>query len=360
MADLSISADKLARIPLWFADKAKDTLSAEHWVHRIDSLQRTQGWSDEQTGGHAYHAFRGKALMFIDFLRDEKMDTDKWSVIKPQFLKLFGTQVHDHSRITNLSMHQKVGEESYYYAFRVRAQVREFFASMEDNAPQADDPSFQVTPDMQTMFPENVQRAAIIAWAIIIAKEYFRRGKDHVNNALCKTIFLNGLLPNIRTSTKLQAANTMAEAVDAAISVEKATKGPSEGATEVHHISTDDKVEDKTPTEAEVAAMVSRFMKRRNNGSNANRSSFTPRYGGNDRRGSTECWYCHKKNHMQATCRLRISRGAALVSKPRTVQEIDTDRMLYQEAPEDSDIQTEDESEDQLLAAAIDAHSLNY
>ena len=73
--------------------------------------------------------------------------------------------------------------------------------------------------------------------------------------------FLNGLLSNICTSMKLQAATTMGQAVDAAISVAKAIKGPSEVTTDVHQIGKEWSPDDNAPTEAETDAMVPHFMK---------------------------------------------------------------------------------------------------
>jgi hypothetical protein len=63
---------------------------------------------------------------------------------------------------------------------------------------------------------------------------------------------------------------------------------------------------------------------------------------------------------MQLNCKLRLSRGAAMVNKPRTVQEIQHDRMAYQiEESEESDSEETKSEKDNLEVTSLSRNHLN-
>ena len=231
MADERFDTDKLARIPIWHGDKSKDSLTAEHWIRRVDLLQKSQGWSDLQAASYAYLAFRSQAVVFNDYLRKQKINVDDWPVVRKEFLRYFGTQRQDNTRVTNLALRQKVGEGCHYFGFRVSATVDEFESSITHRAPTADDPRLGEVPGEWTQLLQGVADVPafirlVSAHTFRIATGYYHEGIEHYGDHLARTVFLNGLLPNIQALAKLQPAATLKEAVDATITVELAQNGP--------------------------------------------------------------------------------------------------------------------------------------
>jgi len=52
----------------------------------------------------------------------------------------------------------------------------------------------------------------------------------------------------------------------------------------------------------------------------------------------SKCWYCHHKCHVQLHRQKRLARGASLISKPRSVHEIQAEDLAFQEVDEDNPI----------------------
>ncbi|MGI9161330.1 MAG: hypothetical protein ACR2JI_00195 [Mycobacterium sp.] len=357
-------ADKVTRIPLWFADKSKDTLSAEHWLRRVDTLRTTQGWSSIQTAGNAQQAFRGEAMVFLDYLIDHGIDITDWAVMRNEFLSYFGFKAHDTSRLTNLSVRQKAGEQATSFGFRVNATLREFAQSKPDRAPNSLDSRFQSVPANWVPFfrPEASAeefKQLMVQQCYELATVFYEEGTRHYNDHLGRTIYLNGLLPSLQVLAKLQPSDTLKEAVEETKIVEKSVNGPLQRHGEITAVLPDgsDDEDEEDPEDPQVNA-AGRFSKRYPKRQTRGNKGYSPSSRPTKNYGSMECWYCHKKNHMQNACRLRITRGASMVPRPRSVQEIELDRMTYQEMPEEEDDDPENDKTNDY-APAINALSLN-
>jgi len=212
------------RLPLWHADPSKDQFTAEHWVQRVETLQRSHGWTPAQTAGFAASAFRDRAMLFLDFLEDEGLDRNSWPVLKEYLLKQFGSQSRDTSRVTHLNLIQKASEPVNIFAFRVRALVREFLTALPSEELPEDHPKL-------TQVPENLDITDETLFFNYL-KEFAKDVSDHKNKSIGSTlsrmVFLNGLLPSLRAATKLKNTTTMMEAMLAAQATERAVNGPSE------------------------------------------------------------------------------------------------------------------------------------
>jgi len=329
---------ELLKIPLWYADESKDSFTAEYWVRRMVRLKTTCGWSEQAAAMHACNALRGKAIWFMNFIDSLHPEaSNNWTQFSKLFLENFGIVGKDTSRITNFNITQHVGEKVQVFAYRVTMTVEEFFSSLPESK---DDAALEELDDIDhpgIVPPANPDEARVVMTALrnyaeAIAKRFHKRANTMTFQGICKSLFLNGLLPSIRQSAKLLKTTTFQEAIQSALSAEKAQQGPLD-----RTIATD--------------KSVSYVNYRKKGNRSGNKHSTSASQSSNGKRLS-ECWYCHQKGHVQIHCRKRLSRGAPLVTKPRSVHEIQTEDLGYQDAEdpealeEDSDSDTEVEEED--------------
>lgn len=217
------------------------------------------------------------------------------------------------SSLANLIMHQKAGEKSHLFGLRVWSTVQEFFTSFLEKNPTMDRPRLPIFPEeLKEVIPDPDVQQQIAAHSNALAIEFFKEGMEDVQTYFCMTVFLNGLSPSIQVSTKAMRPRTMEEAMDAASTMEYANDGPSDELL------------------AEINRMYGEGAAPRSSFSRNPRTTFP-------RSGPLECWYCRKKNHRQSVCLLRIDRGAAMVSRPRTIWEIKTECMINQELYDDQE-----------------------
>ncbi len=143
--------------------------------------------------------------------------------------------------------------------------------------------------------------------------------------------------------TKLKKTISLHEAVTAAIEAEKAHADPSD-----RHI------------QAVEEGDTNYINRRRNHRPGGHSTGPSLSQASNyKKRVVSECWYCHKKGHLQLHCRLRLGRGAAVVTKPHTVQEIQLDRAAYQLGPEDEEEENSEHS-DNNESADVASLSINH
>jgi len=232
----------------------------------------------------------------------------------------------DTSRITNLNITQHVGEKVQVFAYRVSMTVEEFYSSLLEAKDDAELTELDTIPTgINTLGPPADPApvlAALRAYAERVAQHFNKGANKMAFQGICKSLFINGLLPSLRSNAKLLKTDTFQEAIKAALTAERAVQGPLDRTT-----STDKNVS---------------FIKKR---------SFKPNYkpGGTSAPPSkriSECWYCHYKGHVQLHCQKRLSRGASLVSKPRSVHEIQAEDLAYQDVDDTDPIEDQSEEDD--------------
>jgi len=309
MAGIPGNDNDSKKIPLWYGS-SKDAFLAEHWIKRLEAARTSNSWTPEQLVSHAHSALRERALLFRDYLESENLQPDDWEHFKAAFLKHFGTQTRDTSKVTCLTLTQKVDERVNYFGFRVSTAVQEFLSSVPTNTPDLTHPRLNTLPDnILAAIDDPAHRSLIISWGQQLVQQSYKTWSQGNSSSLGRVIFLNGLLPNIRMISKLKETNSLDAAITAAMRAERASIGPVDRSNER---GINEMTEDLDPNDPDV-----NFIKK----------------GGKFYKGTTqkkkhpECWYCHKKNHIQTNCRLRLQRGASMVPKPRTVQEIQHERM---------------------------------
>ena len=342
-AAAAVADKELLKIPLWFADESKDAFTAEYWVKRMDRIKETCGWSPAHTALHACNALRGKAVWFLNHL--ETMDAaavKDWDLFKKAFLKHFGISGKDTSKIANLNVTQNTHEKVQVFAYRVTMTVEEFFHCLPETQEECGLGDIATIAITTVTVPADAAAAATLRDGITehstkIAKHYHKRAYKNLFQGICKTLFLNGLLPSIRGSAKLLTTDSFEDAISSAITAERAINGPLDKVT-----STDKNVN---------------FVKKRSFRPSRPNTSVPPSV-----RRTGECWYCHQKGHVQLHCRKRLSRGAALVSKPRSVHDIQAEDIAYQDVEDDayeSDQSAEEDTEQDNGEEQINALHLN-
>lgn len=335
------------KVPLFHGDPAQDSFQAEYWIQRLQRLQNAFGWTNEQTLVNALNALRGRALHFSTFLektfRGQNATTSNWPLFKQEFLAAYGRQAKDTSSVANLHVQQAQNERVQDFGHRVVVTTDEFFAAMDPpDAVNYQHPAFQERPGWaaHAALPLTIQICSFVAQETAAA----------IAASLNKTIFLNGLHSNINAQVKNTTPVTFVEAYRNAMKIERHRQGPAN-----HTIALEKTAKPTAQVNAIRRGGVSRGRGARNGTS---RPDFSPRNGVSSSTNGKpmECWYCRKPGHVQGDCRKRIARGASYVSKPKSVAEITTDNLYYQDG---SDVEEEDNNEDETdeyLNDALNEH----
>ena len=312
-----MSSDKeFLKLPLYYADPTKDAFPIENWIRRVENLQKSYNWTDAITASHAGNALRDRAITFLDYLEGIGVDINLWPNLKANLLKRFGTTDPDQTLLTNLHLIQKHGESAMFFGYRVGQVVDKLFQTFLEDV-----------SDVQSI----IDSATALVPYTATQKDTLEKDKELNSNLgmnfnLCVTggkkservrnkeklksiIFLNGLRKEIRKDTKLRKMELIDDLITIATEVEKA-----------QDLFSDNKGLAINEVEQQE---VNAFGKKP-----------YPKNKVFKRKTPLECWYCHKKNHTQKNCRLRLARGASMVSKPRSVQEIQVDYMSYQDEGE--------------------------
>ena len=349
------------KIPIYYGEPALDSFQAEDWILRLQRLQDTYAWTERNLLNNAINALRGKALQFCTFMESyaEGSTTRNWSLFKQEFLKSFGRRARDTSGVANLNVKQQSNEAVQFFGHRVVIVTNEFFAGMEP----PEDFDYQHEELLEHPYwpglVQDPQVRSLIGFAC-------RLNSKKVAATMNKTIFLNGLNPNINAMVKNTSPNTWQEAYNSALKIERNRLGPVD-----HTISLE------KPSKAAASAGVNAVntARRGGRGRGARNGSSRPDYsasnGGSSssyaRQGQSapsapaqrnmECWYCRKQGHAQANCRKRAARGADFVQKPKSVNEVNFDAMIYQDGSDtEQPNPDEDNDQDEFLNNALDDH----
>jgi len=95
-----------SKVPDYWGQKAKDTVTAIVFIRKIDNLARTNNWNDTTTYANVANALKGFAWDWL-FATVEMLvwlaDQLTWTNLKPRFPKQFATQTDDKLIIDGLS-----------------------------------------------------------------------------------------------------------------------------------------------------------------------------------------------------------------------------------------------------------------
>jgi hypothetical protein len=83
-----------ADITIFYEDNTKDSVTAKFMYDRINIAQLTYHWSDSATAGNFKLALRGKAIDWLNYIKDtDYFDISLWSRIEPQFKTHYNIQI---------------------------------------------------------------------------------------------------------------------------------------------------------------------------------------------------------------------------------------------------------------------------
>ena len=95
-----------SKIPDFWGQEAKDSVTAIVFIRKIDDLARTNNWNDTTTYANVANALKGFArdwLFATAEMLDWSADQLTWTNLKPRFQKQFATQTDDKLIIDGLS-----------------------------------------------------------------------------------------------------------------------------------------------------------------------------------------------------------------------------------------------------------------
>jgi hypothetical protein len=91
-----------SKIPEFWGQKAKDTVTAIVFIRKIEDLARTNHWTNTATYANVANAFKGFAWEWL-FATADMLDWTEaqltWTNLKPRFQKQFVTQTDDKSNL---------------------------------------------------------------------------------------------------------------------------------------------------------------------------------------------------------------------------------------------------------------------
>ena len=83
--------DHIADLPFFFAQKAKDTVSLQTYISRIEQGIEALEWTQENAFTYFKNSLRGDAAQWLVSTLSDFPDIDKtWTVYKPLFREAFG------------------------------------------------------------------------------------------------------------------------------------------------------------------------------------------------------------------------------------------------------------------------------
>jgi hypothetical protein len=91
-------------IPIFYEDQSKDSITAKFMFARIKIAQATYHWSDTATAGNFKLALSGKAIDWLNYIKDtEQIDISLWSRIEPQFKSHYDIQIQTVDNVWDFS-----------------------------------------------------------------------------------------------------------------------------------------------------------------------------------------------------------------------------------------------------------------
>ena len=97
-----------AKLPIFYGQVGKDTVTAAYMVQRIQDLTATNHWSPEDAYHHFSLALQGSAQAWLTMLQRRGDRAEKtWTYVEPLFRKEFATEEDDSAILDQLSNLQK-------------------------------------------------------------------------------------------------------------------------------------------------------------------------------------------------------------------------------------------------------------
>ncbi len=325
----TIFSNPKADIPIFYGDKTKDSVTAKFMYDRIMIAQATYRWSDAATAGNFKLALRGKAIDWLNYIKDtERVDITLWTTIEPHFKSHYDIQVQTVDNVWDLS---KLKHEERDDPADLKLEVSKLINNVSSTAPD---------------FVIEIKNAFTFDEVQLITRNATQNLKTH----LMKTLFINKLAPSYKEYVLSQEPETLNEATNTARAMWK-RKHPIDQTPKLQNLSI-------TPVTASIEdtlsglpddireECISAIKNKRNNAfrnnqqGNNSQNSYSGYQGSNNGQSTNQnkgqknknknsttanyesitCWFCNKKGHTQIECRTRIRQNKPLTWKNKEVK----------------------------------------
>jgi hypothetical protein len=288
-------------IPLFFANRAKDTVLPRILIDRIEDAAEIATWDEARKIRELKLCFRERALIWWKSLRDDNIDLAVWNDVKAEFLVTFEPKYSAKTVCANFADLKQHPDESMN-DYRCRVQVA--YDRLIDNRPD----TIATVRAAAGAAPADIKKEGINDMALFFKHQLFlagikepirdrvlEAGKDTFQESMKLARELEAIHNDKRRSHKIAAI--------------KAAIGPEEAAT-IFWDEIDDEDLDK------VAAVRQNRQPRpapRNTPAAAPTVNAAPLRSNGPRNPNVVCRYCKKKGHMQRECNSRRRDGAPMV-----------------------------------------------
>ena len=320
----TIFSNPKADIPLFYGDKAKDSITPRFMYDRILIAQTTYHWSDEATAGNFKLALRGKAIDWLNYIRDtELINVTLWSAIEPHFKIHYDIQIQTVDNVWDFS---KLKHEDKDDPADLKLEVSKLINNVASTAP---DYLYEIKA--QYTFAE-VQKITLDATMNL---------KTH----MMKTLFINKLAPIYKDYVLSQEPGSLNEATQTAramwkrkhpagvlpVRTQNVTVSPITSDIENSLNNLPDDIREEC-----IAAIKNKRNQYNNRNNSQAQGSYNNRDNSNNqnkrqekKKGKTsssssydkiKCWFCNKTGHTQIECRSRIGQKKPLTWKNKEIK----------------------------------------
>ena len=311
--DLKIQQTKL---PEFWGQKDKDSISANEFVKRVDKLKSANNWSEKVAFDNVGLALKGEANIWLDSqvtLKHIEGDREQWSIIRPYFKEEFATESDDKLILDGLA----------HMAMRPTENVRSFFGRLNAVNKVIKDAYDSYTIKPAAPVPDNTGN---ITMPLANFQAYQKALIDNVMEFNILNQFRAALLPELRRVINLQPIETLD--LDTAVrlaTIELRSRDESKGSSKIQAVQQDEQDDN---VEAITQNRQQRFApSNQQNRGQQNRQNYRPQNnyrpnnqqqwrsgpnsnsgpGNNSNRNKTTCIFCKKLGHRQEDCRKRIN-----------------------------------------------------
>lgn len=292
-------------LPTYHGIPGKDTISARDLIKRFETAAGIAKWTEaEKKCQEFYMILRDDALVWWATMKDYKLDTKNWDVVKAHFIKKFEPKSTAKTSCANLvELAQRPGETANKFHFRL-------FQIYERLCEARPEDMFNVT-----LVPANP--AAATAEEL---KKIKLEGIEEMEMFIKHQLFLAGLREPLRSDVMKEGKATLGESIDLAAELEAISRknektiaviqeeeeGPTTSGEMIN-------IDDLDDDELEAVNLIrKRSGKKPFFRKNGNSRSFN-RNGNGNGNSSIKCRYCKKQGHMQKECHSRRRDNAPMV-----------------------------------------------